>query len=1072
VHAALDVDNVPPQAGNGVPPNILFILDDSGSMAFEYMYNPALTQVSATGVNNIAPYTYTSNTIYYDPRINYQTWMTANGSRMTGGTSYGAAYSSFNYVGGDTIDLANSGDCEREDYNGSNPNVCGGNQYFYVPKDMASTNTAYLQNADNYWLYVILEGSGRIAKCERTGPNWDRQWGNCVYATPTGRDEALERQNYATWFSYHRTRVKVAKAGSAEAFSTLDGTRFRVGFTTIWGPNGDGADNAEFLIPVNTDNGLFRNANRTTWYSRLFAARAYNGTPLHGALNRAGQYFEDTGSSGPYGGTSDANGQQFACRQNFAILTTDGLWNVPNSPSGYGNQDGNAGTTITGPNSSSYTYSPTNPYTDGFSNTLADVAMRFWKRDLRTDLSNIVPVTAANPAFWQHMVTFGISIGLTGRKGWSSISEVPADPQWRDPTDTEDNDRIDDLLHAAVNGRGEFVSAANPSAFASGLQNALGAITQRTSSASNVAANSTALGTDTRLFQASYIGGQWTGEVKAFPVTAAGIQENTPVWSASTGIPAAGSRKVFTHDGSAGATFPTAAQQTALAWGSHAGADVAAYLKGDQTKELRQSGGVFRNRNSRLGDIIHSSPAYDASTDTLYVGSNDGMLHAINASSGQERFAYVPAAINMATLRTLSDPNYAHRYFVDGPMTISSYAATGNQRMLVGALGRGGKALYALDVTNPGSFGGAGVKWEAPNALWTAAERNEMGHVIGEPIIAKLNNGKTAAIIGNGFNSTNDTARLLVIDLANGDLIATLPGSSATNNAMFGARGWDSDNNGTVDFVYAGDLQGNLWKYDLRANNENSWDSAFKQGSTREPMFIARDPSGQRQPITGGISISVEPGTFKRWVFFGTGKFIERNDASNNQVQSFYGLRDEATQIGSSPRTTDLVQRTTTAVGTINGRPVRAFEPSTVTMPPNKKGWFVDFAPPAPGTAQGERMVGEPQVVAGVLIFSSIIPSSDPCLPGGQGFINALNAFTGGSVSKHFFDVDGDGQYTDDVLGSDPVGSVNTGVGMNTDGLLIEKILGVGGSGGNTGSVGVNNPAASGRVSWRELVED
>jgi type IV pilus assembly protein PilY1 len=188
-----------------------------------------------------------------------------------------------------------------------------------------------------------------------------------------------------------------------------------------------------------------------------------------------------------------------------------------------------------------------------------------------------------------------------------------------------------------------------------------------------------------------------------------------------------------------------------------------------------------------------------------------------------------------------------------------------------------------------------------------------------------------------------------------------------------------------------------------------------------------------------------------------------------------YGLIDDGARVGT--RAADLVRRTTVAVGTINGRTVRGFEPSdTTAIPADKKGWFVDFAPPAPGTVEGERMIGDPAVVASVLQFSSIIPSDDLCEPGGRGFINAINPFTGASVSDNFFDVDGDGQYTDDNVGSGdnevPVGSVDTGVGMNTDGLMLDKIIGVGGSQGNTGSVGVNNPVAPGRVSWRELLGD
>ncbi|MCF7222347.1 pilus assembly protein [Lysobacter sp. TLK-CK17T] len=1071
VQAALTIPPVPPRAGNGVPPNILFILDDSGSMSFETMNSATVPSVSSP---NITSRTYVSNTIYYNPAIEYRTWMTADGTRRTGGTSYSAVYPSFNYATGNTIDLLNSSDCRNEDRNGASTQVCGGLQYFHVPKNPASTSTSYLSNGANYWRYYILgydygANAGRVLRCEYVSGNWT----NCAWATPTGRTEAQERANYATWFSYHRTRIKAAKAGSSEAFHSLDGDKYRVGFTTIWGPTGNGPDNPEFLIPVNTDNGLFRGSNRTTWFSYLHGARGYNGTPLLPALDRAGGYYTSASDDGPGGGLKNSNGQQFACRQNFAILTTDGFWN--NGTSNKGDADSTAGLTISGPSNADYTYTPSRPYMDNRGTTLADVAMHYWKTDLRTDLDNIVPLSPGNPAFWQHMVTFGISIGLQGTLNPDTAVSAPGDNNdltdgglsWPDPLDAEDNHRIDDLFHAAVNSRGKFVAASDPTAFAKGLQDALAAIANTTSSSSSVSANSTSLNNGSTLFQASYIGGQWTGELRGLTVTTSGIDETTPKWEASKKLPAFASRKILTFDSSTstGATFPTAMQTTALstavAPAAANGALVANYLKGDTSLESR-NGGTFRDRVGLLGDIIHSSPYYVKDSDTVFIGANDGMLHAFDASSGVERFAYVPRGVAMTNLKTLSDPGYVHKYFVDGPVIVSDKTQTPSKNILVGTMGRGGRGIFALDVTTPASFGTTDVEWDLDAVP-------EMGHVTGTPFIAKLNNGKTGVVIGNGLNSPNDKAFLIVIDISNGAVLATIPTNSATSNGLSSPKGWDEDGDGDVDYVYAGDLQGNLWKFDLSDSNASKWASAYKSGSTPVPMFTALDASGNRQPITGGVTIAIDPATFKRWVFFGTGRYITSTDPQDKSVQTMYGLIDGGAVIASR---TDLVKRTTVAVTTIAGRTVRGFEPVNTTMPLDKKGWYVDFTPPAPGTAQGERMIGNPAVAAQVLLFSSIIPSDDPCVPGGSGFINAINPFTGASVAQHFFDVDGDGQYTDDTVGGVPVGSVDLGVGMNTDSVLLDKILGAGGSKGNTGSVGVNNPVAPGRISWREILRN
>src|SRR5690606_38635405 len=324
----------------------------------------------------------------------------------------------------------------------------------------------------------VLDNLGEdSAGCDTTTSGWG--WRECTYVTPTGRSEQDERENFATWYSFYRTRTKAAKAGASIAFNELD-SQVRVGFRTIHGRSGgSGVNNPTQAkpIPVNNNQGLFDNPNgadgadnnRQKWFNRLFLAGASGGTPLRSALDDAGKYFSDRDPTGAYGPESGAD--QLACRQNFSILTTDGYWNSDPGFSSDGDQDGSAGSLITGPGGATYQYEPALPYRDGASisrsNTLADVAMRYWKHDLVPDMSNIVPTTNANPAFWQHMVTFGISIGLKGTLDQSSVQEVlaaggprkdGAAVNWPAPAADSVNN-IDDLLHAAVNGRGTFLSA-------------------------------------------------------------------------------------------------------------------------------------------------------------------------------------------------------------------------------------------------------------------------------------------------------------------------------------------------------------------------------------------------------------------------------------------------------------------------------------------------------------------------------------------------------------------------------------------------------------------------------------
>lgn len=1195
VNAGISIPDDPLTSAARVAPNVMFVLDDSGSMTFTYMPD----SVPNTSTPDVSDEAYTRNTIYYNPSIDYQPWTKADGNRMTGGTSFGSVYGDFNNVGGTTINLASGTSCANYDQNGTTKSVCGGTQTFYVPKDLTNTGATYLGDGKNYYRYQILT-SGKVVRSEyvaysstntpstdfngtlgtfaSTGSgnssatwsfiipanatdlavstsggstsgsnrgadlfvrynnsnvstsnytyrsrnngnvesvtdsapsagNWyvglyaqtgftgtvtakysysvidgslgcatttsGSDWRGCTELTPTGRSVAAEKTNYATWFSYSRTRIKTAKAGASDAFKPL-GSKSRLGFRTIW-------DRNTFNIPVKDGNdGRFvdnvddpntptneSTTTRTTWYSRLHNAIGKNGTPLHGALQGAGEYFKDTSSDGPYGPQS--GGDQYSCRQNFTILTTDGYWNnFTNFTSAtFGNEDNTSGSTITGPKSQSYKYTAADPFKDGYSVTLGDVAMYYWKNDLRDSagMINNVPTTESDPAFWQHMVTFGISIGLAGNKGWGSVDEVSPTPNWADPTDAEDADRIDDLLHAAVNGHGFFVSAANPDEFTRGLKAALATIAQRTSSYSNVATNAASLRTGGQVFNASYVSGIWTGAVKAWNLDGPGGKPGTQKWSAT--IPLWSSRKIYTYQGS-GTTFPTSTQITSLdrAGGGPVnypvtGLENANYLKGKQSLE-GSNDGELRIRSSIMGDIVGSSPAYVEDTKTLYVGANDGMLHAFNAIDGKEQFAYVPGSINFNNLATLSRGDYTHKFFVDGPIVVSDRKLTPGKNLLAGALGRGGKGLYFLDVSNPSAFSTANVTKE----LSETANGN-MGLVLGRPILAKIKAGNVpAAVFGNGINSSNDKAVLIVANLATGAVIGEIDtgvGSSSKPNGLSAPTGVVGPDGKTLAYVYAGDMQGNVWKFDIKDSNPGNW--------TKKLLFTAtlNGDGTTIQPITSSVTVALDSSTYKRWVFFGTGSFLTIPDADIKTPlsQSMYGFVDSDTTVAY----TDLKLRTIINTGqTQDGFPVRSFE-SKQDLPGTKKGWYVNL----PG--DGERIVQDAQMVSNILITASMLPTGDACEASGSGYINAVDAFTGTSAGKSFFDLDGDGDTSDTNVGGVPVGSVNFGVGMPTLPLFLDGRLIVGGTGGDNG--GGEKPGTGGivrktwsRVSWREIKRD
>lgn len=1081
---AVDIPNDPLQSQAAYPPaNVRFILDDSGSMNLISMpasladpdYDRGTGASGYLDDTNIRHASYGHNTIYYNPATTYLPWIKADGTRFTGGTSYTAAYRHTTLLS-DVTDLSA----------GSRTST------FYVPKSEAvktSTDPADFQR----FQIIKIDGKGkpRVVRSEwgrlnrnnrgesdagcDDGRNGDDGWLQCTFATPllptnpaSSRSEADEMTNFAIWYSYHRSRMKVAKAGASEALSRV-GEYLRIGLDTI----NRNTTGFPYDIPVGSDGGLFRGANKSTWFDRLQSAQGDGSTPLHRALQRAGDYFSRSDAAGPW--DSGTTASQISCRQNFAILTTDGYWNSTDGFASVGDADGTAGpanvwTDALGNIKKSYTYAPAKPYQDNFvetstksrPNTLADVAMYYWKRDLRSDLENNVPESLADEAFWQHMVTFGVSIGLKGNLDPSS--DLPSirngTKHWPDPINGGENrDRIDDLWHASVNGRGDFLVASNSKEFTDGLLAAFAEVAKRLGSASNVTANSTSFVTNGRVYQASYLSGAWSGELAAYDASTADVKDDTPVWRASTLIPTSG-RNLLTWGGRGGASFPTSAQIALLDQSSRAiapvnGTDNAAYIAGDRSKE-KQNGAELRDRGTVLGDIANSSPVYVKESQTIFVGANDGMLHAFDATTGAELFAYVPGGINFTNLASLSNPRYLHQYFVDGPLMVSSRAVTPGKNYLVGALGRGGKGMYALDVTTPKTF-------RATDVLWELNSGANLGQVLGEPLISHLGNGTAVAIFGNGINSAGGKAVLYVVDLLTGAVLNEIDTGAGGDNGLFSPRGWDENGDGSVDYVFAGDLKGHVWKFDFTGATPSI-------GYGGRPMFT----TASGQPVTADLALAQHPKTGQRWVFAGTGSLLSKLDLTDDTVQSMYALIDE----GSSPiAVSELQARTIAVVDATTGN--RAFEASG-TLPAGKRGWYLNLSKPSPG----ERVLSRPLVDGSALFFASVVPpTSNVCDAGGNGYLNAIDAFTGTSLADSFFDTNGDRKFDEkDTLedGSGnkvATGSINPGVGMPTKPIIIrgadESVAVVGGSTGGLADPAINPPgSAPRRVSWREILHD
>ncbi len=1125
VNAATSFPDHPLQTHAGtVPPNIMFILDDSGSMqdlgmpdGVHYAGNFNSGGVVYAAYQDDEVLYMHHNLIRYDPTKEYKPWRNADGSYWTLGTAANAVLWNPNNTNPTyTVSLLWSE--TNEYYNRKQLKVSA---QFLVLKN-SNLNPNRFGNYYRYrydfqaqaWKRYEWIGGGNDGRWdprwynaehlwgERTpdnyAPGFAPVWGNAVTVTePVGVDGVPgvpnQLQNFINWFSFHRFRMSVAKAGASEAFYNL-GENYRVGYESINNGLSSPYTAAPIMpIPVTNDEGLFRGANKQNWFNRLHGQVSNGWTPLRQALYRIGGYYKDNSAVW----TKNGSGEEYSCRRSYAILTTDGYWNGPGGSSTFAAayRVGNADGTNSLPN-----YTASRPYMDGVEDSLADVAMHFWKNDLRPSVPNNISATSNNPATWQHMVTFGVSIGLQGTvpPTAATLAEIRAGTMnWSNPITNGAGPRIDDLWHAAVNSRGEFVVASDAQAFSDALSRALDAIAAENGAGGGLGDSGRQIAAGSVMFQGSYQSGTWLGDVKAYDISSGSVGA-TPLWSFATNSVDASlnfkGRPIFTSkaggaNGVAAALSLTALDNSSLLERTGGAAPVTAaqnlaYIRGDQSLET-QNGGTLRNRTTVVGDIINSVPTHVAASNTVYFGANDGMLHAASATDGKPLFSYMPRGIDFSALAELSNPNYTHRFFVDGEVTVSDTATGGGKNILVAPLGRGGKGLFALDVTNPTAFSASNVLWDR-----TGNGDADTGYILAKPLVLKGNNaGKPLVIVPNGLESSTGRAVVLIYELDSSGKPSAVHklGQSAggSGNAMMSVAAADIDQNGTVDYLYGGDIQGNVWKIDISNSSTANWKVSHGTAGSPQPMFVATDASGTRQPITGGMSIAREPDSGRLFVSFGTGKFLADSDKVSStgatpQTQTLYGLIDDNGIISGRSQ---LQARTFPYSGTVAGKQVRALE-SHSELSAGMRGWYLDLGSPA-STYTGERIITAPEVVGRAMGVTTLIPrESSGCTPATDGTQLLLDAFTGTNpkqtgMTTGYIDLDGDGQ-ADRIPGAPDgegyVSSVSAGIGlgafnfyMKDDGSLV-GLSGTYAGGQVTLNILAGNQA-SGRINWRELVD-
>ncbi len=556
--------------------------------------------------------------------------------------------------------------------------------------------------------------------------------------------------------------------------------------------------------------------------------------------------------------------------------------------------------------------------------------------------------------------------------------------------------------------------------------------------APNLAISGFDLSTGTqKAYQTWFDPSTWRGDLAAYAVAKTGaIDVSDRQWFASERVAAQNwdtGRRIVTRNGTTNVAFRWAnlsAAQQASVGDNVTGPKLVDFVRGDRSNEKQytevagdgtvtvlsgSATGVFRARANVLGDIIHGRPIFVSAPQAdyffdshdafksansnrpgvVYVGANDGMLHAFSASTGDEIFAYVPSML-IGSLKYLSASPYTHTYFVDGGLAagdvnLGTSGSPAWRTMLVGGLGAGGKGLYALDVTSAAAVdenaAKAKIQWEI-----TASSPGftDLGYTYGDPVIVRLNNGTWAAVVGNGYNNAGSGRSVLfVIDIATGTLVRALSvgtGTAANPGGLSAPTAVDTNADGKTDYIYAGDVDGNMWKFDLRDAAPANWTAPAA------PLYSAP------MPIIGAPDVAGHPlGGFM--VYFGTGQLFTKAQASDPNAQNYaYGIWDGApagnTALLDQTLTAATHASTSKAVRVSSGKEIRWQGSGTV-----HKGWRTALAP-------GEHILTTGFIRDGRYQFTSVNPSVvNAALPNGANWLMELDYLNGGTDGTLVFDL-------------------------------------------------------------------
>ncbi|ABA76580.1 putative type IV pilus-associated protein [Pseudomonas fluorescens Pf0-1] len=390
---------------------------------------------------------------------------------------------------------------------------------------------------------------------------------------------------------------------------------------------------------------------------------------------------------------------------------------------------------------------------------------------------------------------------------------------------------------------------------------------------------------------------------------------------------------------------------------------------------------------------------------SLVVNANDGFVSVINSANGTRRYAYMPSSV-LPSLRLIADPNYvngvSHKFLVDGQLGVfDAQFGTAWKTLAIGGTGAGGKTFYGLQLFDASAGNVIRALWEvsAPATASTSNAFNDLGYAYARPEVARLADGRWAAFIANGYGSNSGVAALYVLDVRDGSLIKKIViDSTETTNGLSSVKLRVNSQN-VVQAAYGGDLKGRLWKFDLSATSSDSWGVAF----SGKPLFTTA--GGATQPITAQPLLA-DNALGGKQIFVGTGKFNETADKTNKDLQAFYSVWDADGGSGQITVSSLQAQAITGVLSGSTGQFVTTSQNDTTY--PAEKGWYLPLVYNNALTGE-RVINQASLVLGRIVFTTASVDTTDPCSSFGTGKLIELDAFSGKMLNYAVLDTNADG---------------------------------------------------------------